>query len=124
MRLSASDCDGQLESPLLTSIDLPDCAYLCLIALQGSLVMYDWWLGRWSGLPPDEQDDLGTNLGGLGVLAAFTALAVGAQAALWGLCSLEVSSSLHADGFRHVLRAPLEYLLSTERGRCEPLITH
>jgi hypothetical protein len=85
--------------------------------------MYDWWLGRWSGLPPDEQDDLGTNLGGLGVLAAFTALAVGAQAALWGLCSLEVSSSLHADGFRHVLRAPLDYVLSTERGRCEPLIT-
>ena len=100
-----------------------DCAELCLIALQGSLVMYDWWLGRWSGLPPDEQDDLGTNLGGLGVLAAFTALAVGTQAALWGLCSLEVSSSLHADGFRHVLRAPLDYVLSTERGRCEPLIT-
>jgi O-succinylbenzoate synthase len=48
---------------------------------------------------------------------------VGAQAALWGLCSLEVSSSLHADGFRHVLRAPLDYVLSTERGRCEPLMT-
>ena len=56
-------------------------------------------------------------LGGLGLLAAFAALVVGMQAALWAILTLRASSSLHTDALRGALHAPLSYLLSTERGR-------
>ena len=86
-------------------------------ASQASLVLYDCFLARWSGLPDSEQEDVTSNLGGLAMLAGLAALLVGGQAGLWAVLSLRASSSMHAAAISQVLRAPLLFSLATERGR-------
>lgn len=74
---------------------------------QGSLVLYDVYLARWSSLPPSQQQDLTSNLGGLAGLAGLAAGLVGGQAALWAILSLLASDQTHSGALRQVLRAPI-----------------